>query len=459
MGIVLDMAAIGPSVFQQRITGLIKKWQGSPMIAGPDFMRSLTNLNQDAVNGQNYPLHDQASPVLQARIELVPDSTPSSLVKSAAGRPTPDSMEYKALERGAVAKRASFTGSMMLLSANLGKTSTSRPTAEEILRTAFEKAVREVNSGQDSDTARLALSSPDQLGGSSIQSRRNDISEEPGAPSQVSLRSDQAIPASIVSGADFQDASGTVPLPLATSNQRADDAASGLQQSDETHEQSNDEESNLGLGSIADDTPVDTHTTLSSEATIGRKRKRSLHETSSDDRPSSHRAHHCNTLTSSDDTLDLDPLPEMNQAHGNTSLPVAEEDFTMLDNQDHPEHCVTTPLEPVLPQNIEEGMSALAVSVVKDAPRKNIEESKLLAISARSSSRARVVTKQIDYNSPDPSWKRKQKSKSDSRTGTKEPKQPVLSRPILVPIRSTDGHWDLHRITRWPDSAVRFICQ
>ena len=145
MGIVLDMAAKGPSVFQQRITGLIKKWQGSPMIAGPDFMRSLTNLNQDAVNGQNYPLHDQASPVLQARIELVPDSTPSSPVKSATERPTPDSMEYKALERGAVAKRASFTGCMMLLSANLGKTGTNRPTAEEIIRTESEKEVREVN--------------------------------------------------------------------------------------------------------------------------------------------------------------------------------------------------------------------------------------------------------------------------------------------------------------------------
>ena len=430
------------------------------MIASPDFMRSLTNLNRDAVNGRHYPLQNQASPVLQARIELVPDSTPSSPVKSASERPTPDSMEYKALERGAVAKRASFTGSMMLLSANLGKTSTNRPTAEEILRTAFEKAVREVNSGQDGETARPALSSPDQLGGSSIQSRRNDISEEPGAPSQVVPRSDQAIPASIVSGADFQDASGTVPLPLATSNQRADDAASGLQQSDETHEQSNDEESNLGLGSIADDTPVDTHTTLSSEATIGRKRKRSLHETSSDDRPSSHRAHRCNTLTSSDDTLDLDPLPEMNLARGTgTSLSVAEEDFIMLDNQDNPEQCVSTPLVPVLPQNIEEGMSALAVSVAKDTPRKNIEESKFLAKSARSSSRTRVVTKQIDYNSPDPSWKHKQKSKSDSRTGTKEPKQPVLSRPVLVPIKSTAGHWDLRRITRWPDSAVRFICQ
>ena len=148
MGIVLDMAAKGPSVFQQRITGLIKKWQGSPMIAGPDFMRSLTNVNQDAVNGRNYPLHNQASPVLQARIELVPDSTPSSPVKSASGRPTPDSMEYKALECGAVVKCTSFTGCMMLLSANLGKTGMNQPTAEEILRTAFEKAVREVNSGR-----------------------------------------------------------------------------------------------------------------------------------------------------------------------------------------------------------------------------------------------------------------------------------------------------------------------
>ena len=249
-----------------------------------------------------------------------------------------------------------------------------------------------------------------------MQSGRNDISEdegsilkEPGEPSQVALRSDQAIPASILSDADFQDASGTVLLPLATSNQRADDAASGLQQSDETHEQSNDEESNLGLGSIADDTPVDTHTTLSSEATIGRKRKRSLHETSSDDRPSSHRAHRCNTLTSSDDTLDLDPLLEMNQARGTgTSLSVAEEDSTMLDNQDNPEQCVTTPLVPVLPQNIEEGMSALAVSVATDAPGKNMAESNLLAISARSSSRTGVAKKQIDCDSPDPGQKRKQ---------------------------------------------------
>ena len=155
MGIVLDMAAKGPSVFQQCITDLIKKWQGSPMIAGPDFTCSLINLNQDAVNGQNYPLHDQASPLLRARIELVPDSTPSSPVKSTQEWPTPDSMECRALESGVVAKRASFTGSMMLLSANLGKIAkgTNRPTAEEILRTAFEKAVREVNAGQVGETA------------------------------------------------------------------------------------------------------------------------------------------------------------------------------------------------------------------------------------------------------------------------------------------------------------------
>ena len=163
---------------------------------------------------------------------------------------------------------------------------------------------------------------------------------------------------------------------------------------------------------------------------------------------------------SSDDTLDLDPLLEMNQARGtDTSLSITEEDFTMLDNQDNPEQCVTTPLVPVLPQNIEEGMSALAVSVATDAPGKNTAESNLLAISARSSSGTGVAKKQIDCDSPDSGQKRKQMSKSDSRTGTKEPKQPVLSRPVLVPIRSTDGHWDLHRITRWPDSAVRFICQ
>ena len=102
MGIVLDMAAKGSSVFQDRITDLIEKWQGSPVISGPEFTHSFINLNQNTVNGQNYPLHDQASPLLRARIELVPDSTPSSPVKSIQERRTPDSMEYRVLERGVV---------------------------------------------------------------------------------------------------------------------------------------------------------------------------------------------------------------------------------------------------------------------------------------------------------------------------------------------------------------------
>ena len=83
MQVVVDMAAKGPEAFDQRITSLVDEWR--LQLFDADFTPTLTSLNADVDFDEIYAQNCQESPVLEARIEPVPDSAPSRKFASTQG--------------------------------------------------------------------------------------------------------------------------------------------------------------------------------------------------------------------------------------------------------------------------------------------------------------------------------------------------------------------------------------
>ena len=143
MQVVVDMAAKGPEAFDQRITSLVDEWR--LQLFNADFTPTLTSLNADVDFDEIYAQNCQESPVLEARIEPVPDSAPSRKFASTQGSTELRRRKRMVLEPNVIMNRA-FTRSLSRALAERNKEQIA-----DIIHTAFENAAKEAEAGQHDD--------------------------------------------------------------------------------------------------------------------------------------------------------------------------------------------------------------------------------------------------------------------------------------------------------------------
>ena len=202
MQVVVEMAANGPEAFDRRISSLIDEWR--LQLLNADFTPTLTSLHTDMDFDEIYAQNRRTSPALEARIEPIPDTAPSTQVLSTQGASAPRGRKRMVLEPNVIMNRA-FTRSM---SRALAETNKEQITV--IIHTAFENAAKEAEASQQVEEGdEMPAAAPKHVDSSSTQPVTNAMAAEEGASSDAaSLPSqDGQQPARTVS------ASPTLPVP------------------------------------------------------------------------------------------------------------------------------------------------------------------------------------------------------------------------------------------------------
>ena len=479
LGIVIDMASKGPSVFHQGISSLISEW--SPILLGPDFVPSLTTLIEGAEKNHGDPLDGQMSPVLSARIEQLSDSASPPPTEHAQGSFAPPSMDYGQLDPG-VSMGYAFTRHMaQVLDERNRMRGTDQETIAEAIRLAFSDAAKEVDATRHSITAEAALGNDTQTQlplseralspprtTTASQDNRETVPTPPSPPATSTQRVDwptsgQSTPPSPIARVGSTPVSPR-DLSCAPTAESVPSQVGSVEESNEGERADDDAESGPddseedGTNAGEDDDENPTSAATPSDALTGRKRKRSCDESSSSDHLLSPGAHSDNLLSPviGNDALDLDPFsgamtesPSREFAYD----PTDGEDVTM-GNLDDPHQ--GTPSPDTVPQR----STIATVSLANDALGTNADETQTPSLPARHSSRNLAAIRRIDYTDFEPSRKRKPKPRPEPCMPVmKGPSGPVMSKPIPVLVKSTSGTWVSRLITQWPLSAVSSHCR